>query len=158
MKMNLNKFIIFVILVFIFIFKPNKAALSEDLSLVPLRPNVEYKSEELKDPFEPPEVEKKPEAEPEKQIMPEVKLITPPPVLKIEGLVWGGRFPQAIINQKVVKIGDIIEGAQIVDINREGVTFIFNNSQYNLPSQWILNNLESGNNKQNFLEEGKYEK
>jgi hypothetical protein len=83
---------------------------------------------------------------------------TPPPVLKIEGLVWGGRLPQAIINQKVVKIGDIIEGAQIVDINREGVTLIFNNSQYNLPSQWILNNLESVNNKQNFLEEGKHEK
>jgi len=145
MKRNLNKFIIFVILVFIFIFKPNKVALSEGLSLVPLRPNVEYKSEELKDPFEPPEEEKKPEAEPEKQIMPEVKP-APTPVLKIEGLVWGGRLPQAIINQKVVKIGDIIEGAQIVDINREGVTLTFNNSQYNLPSQWMLNNLESGNN------------
>ena len=156
MKRNPNKFIIFVILVFIFIFKLNKTLFSEDLSLVTLRPNVEYKSEELKDPFEPPEEEKKPEAEPEKQIMPEVKP-APPPVLKIEGLVWGGRLPQAIINQKVVKIGDIIEGAQIVDINREGVTLTFNNSQYNLPSQWMLNNLESGNNKQNFLEEGKYE-
>jgi len=150
MKANLKKIIIFVIPSLIFIFKLNNVALSQESSLVPLRQNVEYKSEEFKDPFQPPE-EKEPEVEQKEQITEEAKPPAPLPALKIEGLVWGGRFPQAIINQKVVKIGDAIEGAQIVDINREGVTLNFNNTQYNLPSPGIISSLENIN-KQNLAE------
>ncbi len=54
----------------------------------------------------------------------EVKDIPLPPLV-IQGLLWGGEFPQAIINNKVVKIGDTIEEARIVEINKNGVILLF---------------------------------
>ena len=46
-----------------------------------------------------------------------------PPPLTVQGLVWGGPTPQAIINGAVYGINDVIEGAKIVAIDRRGVTF-----------------------------------
>ena len=44
------------------------------------------------------------------------------PVATLEGMVWGGRFPQAIINGEVYSVGDTIDGALITAIDRGGVT------------------------------------
>jgi len=86
---------------------------------------IEYKSEDLRDPFQEEKIEIKEE--------PEVQIETKPlPSLQIQGIVWGGGFPQAIINNKVVKVGDTIEGVRITDINKSGVTVFFGNRQYNL--------------------------
>jgi len=52
----------------------------------------------------------------------------------LQGLVWGGDFPQAIINNKMVKIGDTIEGVEVVAIGKEGVTLVYANKKYNLSS------------------------
>ena len=152
MMRHTNKTIIFVISVLIFMAKYSKA-LPEALPEVSSRPNIEYKAQDLKDPFQPPREEKKPEEEPEAEIMPEVIPEIPLPFLEIKGLVWGGNLPQAIINKKIVKIGDIIEGAQVIDINKAGVIISFNKREYNLPSPCIVNNLGALNDKQNFLQE-----
>ena len=96
-----------------------------------IRPNLEYKAEGFRDPFKEPIVQKPTAAGiaagPE-------SAETPPPLLNVQGLIWGGALPQAIINDKVVKIGDSIEGARITNIAKDGVTVLFEGRQYNLSS------------------------
>ncbi|MFA5090982.1 MAG: hypothetical protein WC510_08215 [Candidatus Omnitrophota bacterium] len=58
----------------------------------------------------------------------------PLPSFVIQGIVWGDNFPQAIINNKVLKVGDTIEEARIVTIDRNGIIVMFNKRQYNLSS------------------------
>lgn len=95
------------------------------------RPLLEYRAGNFRDPFQPPVLEDKvSEGKVEGRQMPE----TPPPSLTIQGVIWGGRFPQAIINNKVVKVGDAIEGARIISIDKDGVTLFFKDRQYNLAS------------------------
>jgi hypothetical protein len=45
-----------------------------------------------------------------------------PPPLTVQGLLWGGPEPKAIINGQLHGINDVIEGAKIVAIDRDGVT------------------------------------
>lgn len=85
---------------------------------------IEYKSEDLPDPFREEQLEIS-----EKTQIKESKAL---PNLQIQGTVWGGSFPQAIVNNKVVRVGDKIEGVTIIDINKAGVTVLFDNQQYNL--------------------------
>ena len=46
----------------------------------------------------------------------------PAPSLTVQGVVWGGPRPQAIINGRVYNIGDVVGGGKIVEINRHGVS------------------------------------
>jgi len=48
-----------------------------------------------------------------------------PPELSVQGLVWGKVQPQAIVNNKVVTIGDTIEEAKIVEINKNGISILY---------------------------------
>jgi len=48
-----------------------------------------------------------------------------PPSLRLEGVVWGGAVPQAIIGQGVYGVGDAVEGATIKSIGRDGITVEF---------------------------------
>ncbi len=110
-------------------------AAQEPASEVALKPNaVEYKSGGLRDPFY---QEKKPEVI--KKIEEAAAQKKPLPALKIQGIVWGSSIPQAIINNKVLKIGDKIEDVSIVEINREGVVISFEKQKYNLPSPGAVN-------------------
>jgi len=86
---------------------------------------VEYKSEDARDPFE----EEKTEDKGQSKQQAEAK---PLPNLQIQGIVWGGGLPQAIINNKVMRVGDTIEGVQITDINKKGVTVFFDSRRYTL--------------------------
>ena len=129
-----EKIVILSLLTFLFFFTREAVAIEEPLTQITLRPTVEYKADSLRDPFRSPEKQEKiikPAATPAtQQLAPEVPL----PALNISGIVWGGIFPQAIINGKVVKPGDSIEGVNIVDINKTGITVSFVNRIYNLPS------------------------
>lgn len=49
----------------------------------------------------------------------------PLPSLEIEGLVWNTDHPQAIVNGKIVGIGDIISETRIMDIQKRGITVLF---------------------------------
>lgn len=44
-----------------------------------------------------------------------------PPSVTVEGVIWGGVRPQALISGRVYEIGDTIEGARIVAIDEQGV-------------------------------------
>ena len=48
-----------------------------------------------------------------------------PPTLVISGLVWNSDRPQAIINSRVIDVGDTIETIQVVAIRKEGVEIEF---------------------------------
>jgi len=115
-------------------------------SLEPAVVAVVYDAEGLKDPFMPTDIKKAaqlPEKEPE-----EPKIITPPSLI-IQGIVWGGSLPQAIINQKIVKIGDTLEGARIIDINKDVVTIAFQDQQFSFPAPAFNKNLNIQKEKQN---------
>lgn len=93
-----------------------------------VRPAVEYKAKDLRDPFlELGENVQLPSGEP----APTKGPVTPPP-LKVQGLIWGGNFPQAIINDSVVKVGDTIKEARIINIDRNGVVVEFQGQEFNL--------------------------
>lgn len=123
-------FTTFGLLIFInYLFAADDKAMPKD---APLRPQVEYKSEVLRDPFlSYLEKEKKQENIVVQQTAP---VVIPPPSLTVQGIIWGGDISQAIINQKVVKIGDTIEGAKVTDINKDGIKMIFNDQELYLSS------------------------
>ena len=47
------------------------------------------------------------------------------PKVDLLGISWGGKTPLAFIGEKTYKIGDTIEGAEILDINENGVYFFY---------------------------------
>jgi len=92
-------------------------------------PKVEYSAENLRDPFR--------TNLPQEQTSergPGTEGALPLPALNIQGIVWGGKLPQAIINNQVVKVGDTVEGVRIIDINKKGITLLFNGQQHLLSS------------------------
>lgn len=111
--------------------------LNEGFAEIIAKPNVEYTADGLRDPFEGYLSEQEEASQvpppPEEQEVPAL------PPLTIQGIIWGGRFPLGIINNKVVKIGDTIEGAQIIDISKDGVIVSFADRQYNLSSPAAVN-------------------
>ena len=48
-----------------------------------------------------------------------------PPELSVQGMVWGKVQPQAIIDNRVMTVGDTIKDAKIVDISKEGVRVLY---------------------------------
>lgn len=46
----------------------------------------------------------------------------PPPQLRVEGLLWGGPQPKAIINGRLYRVDDQVQGVRILAINGGGVT------------------------------------
>lgn len=59
---------------------------------------------------------------------------TPMPTLVVQGVVWGTSLPQAIINGQVMKIGDTIEKARIIDITKDGVVIFFGGREHTILS------------------------
>lgn len=137
----------FFILVFIFMVQECRTMPEDSLQAQPL----EYEADGLRNPFQTPiEEEKVKEQVPQEPT--QVEPLKPLPSLTIQGIVWGGSLPQAIINNKVLKVGDTIEEVRIVDINKDGVTVLFGGQQYSLYSPAAVN-LQSLKPK---LEGGKY--
>jgi hypothetical protein len=58
----------------------------------------------------------------------------PLPELKVQGVIWGGNFPQAIVNNKVLKVGDTVEGVEIKSIDKKGITVLFEGSESTISS------------------------
>jgi hypothetical protein len=99
------------------------------------RPVIEYSSGDLRDPFNDlfyleKEKEKQSVQVPQESIPDEPMFSLEN--FKVQGVIWGGKFPQAIINNKVLKVGDLIEGAEIVSIEKEGITLNFSGRLANL--------------------------
>jgi hypothetical protein len=98
-----------------------------------LRPNIEYDVETLKDPFSSPFLEEGKSLE-EKPVTEAAVEQPQPPALTIQGIISGGRFAQAIVNNKVVKEGDTVEEAKIIGIGKKGITVLFKGREFNIPS------------------------
>jgi hypothetical protein len=97
-------------------------------------PQIKYEAESLRDPFPPPPEKKETQkggAQGEQQKTAKPVDVTPP-VLTVQGLIWGAVIPQAVINGKVVKAGDTIEEAQITKIGKEGVEIVFKEQTFHL--------------------------
>ncbi len=45
----------------------------------------------------------------------------PPPQIQVQGLVWGGKLPQAIIENQIVMVGDDVAEVKVVAISQDGV-------------------------------------
>lgn len=97
-------------------------------------PEREYGAQDLRDPFYNQEYYAQPQAEEPVFSVPEAPSgpAQPLPQLSVQGLIWDTAVPQAIVNNKVVKKGDIVQGARITDISKEGVKVVFSNREYNL--------------------------
>ncbi len=88
-----------------------------------LRPKVDYSAQGLRDPF----MGKGGQSGTGEEVNPVEK--KPLPALTVQGVIWGGNFPQAIINNKVLKVGDTIEGVKIKAIAKEGIIVLFEGSE-----------------------------
>lgn len=85
-----------------------------------------YAETVTKDPFIP----QLPAKKPPKQIEPPPKEI-PKPMLSIQGLVWQTSMPQAIVNNKVVKMGDsLTDEIKILDVSRDGISIEYQGATF----------------------------
>ncbi len=84
--------------------------------------SLDYTSSKLRDPFT--------LTVPQEALAVKTTGPSPLPAFKIDGFVWGSSLPQAIINNKVYAVGDTVEGAQIIKIDKDGITFLFQDNVY----------------------------
>jgi len=89
------------------------------------RPRVEYSADKLRDPFQ---------GAVSEQGVGGPGTENAASSLSISGIVSGEKMSQAIINGKVVKVGDTIEGFNVIDINLDGVTVSSGSFQYVVPA------------------------
>lgn len=83
---------------------------------------IEYNASNLKNPFKsylPKRVER--QSTQSAAVEPAYQASNPPNVI-VQGMVWDSEKPQAIINNKVLRVGDSIDGAEVTDIKKEGVS------------------------------------
>lgn len=95
------------------------------------RPQLQYTSGSQRDPFKTLIV--KDEKAGTVQVAPGVEEKAPP--MTVQGIIWGGAFPVAIINDEMVKVGDTTkDGAEITSIAKEGIGFLYKDKNFNIPS------------------------
>jgi len=51
------------------------------------------------------------------------------PEWELQGIFWGGAQPQALINRKILSVGDKIEEAEVVSITKERVVLSFHGQE-----------------------------
>lgn len=98
-----------------------------------IRPQIQYKSGQLRDPFV--SVMAKEEKKESLQKQGAVELNQPKidlSALNVQGIIWGAKMPQAIINNKVLVVGDLIDGAEILSIDKKRITLSFAGEVVNL--------------------------
>ncbi len=88
------------------------------------RPKISYDPSGLKDPFKAPVIGVKDSEQAAENVQEAL------PALNVQGVIWGTDTPQAIVNNKVVKTGDSIEGAEIVFIDKSGIRVFFANAEH----------------------------
>lgn len=146
-----------VFLIVLFIFLSGRAYGQQEPSLsigLAESDKVEYKSESLTDPFQEPKMEEKKKKE-EPPEPPKPFEIRPLPPLEIQGIIWGSTMPLAIINNKVLKIGDTVGEVKIKEIAKGKVTVLFGNQEYILSTVTPTGNLKGPDK---ISEGGRYER
>jgi hypothetical protein len=127
-------------------------ALASSLEGVVSRPEIEYSSGDLRDPFDDllqkaiererkeQEAKNAPVQEEETQAVKEEM----PSLDKfnVQGVIWGGKFPQAIINNKILSVGDSVEGFKIANIEKNRVILSFAGRLISLPTPGISGGID----------------
>lgn len=91
--------------------------------------DLKYTARPLRDPFESPfELMAVPLVE--EEIEEESTIKQGLSNLKVQGMVWGTDMPQVIINDTVLRVGEVIQGAEILSIRKEGVYVLHEGNQY----------------------------
>ncbi len=102
---------------------------------------VEYVGANYRDPFELPLALRAPIVPSEEElpagVEPEAEVGLP--AIRVEGMIWGSERPQAIIDGEVYDVGDVVEvydvgdvveEAEIIGIDREGVTLFYKDRKF----------------------------
>ena len=92
-------------------------------------PVVTYQSQDLRDPFQSIIVSKVKTpvvAADKKEPLPDLSN------LKVQGIIWGGRIVQALIDNKVYAVGDKLEGGEITSIDKNEIVLDFSGQVVNL--------------------------
>lgn len=96
---------------------------------------VEYVGANYRDPFELPPALRAPivpivpsEEELPAGVEPEAEVRFP--ALRVGGMIWGSERPQAIIDGEVYDVGDVVKEAEIIGIDREGVTLFYKDRKF----------------------------
>lgn len=95
------------------------------------RPKEAYAGEGLNEPFRPPFAD---EVASGTESRGKEVAVVQPPALDVQGVIKGWKFDQAIINGKIVKVGDEVEGAKILNIEKNAISIIYNNVNFDLPT------------------------
>ncbi len=96
---------------------------------------VIFKPSGLASPFKSLLPEKKIKEELPEFEIPESVIAIAPPNIQIKGIVWGGAFPQAIINDQVLREGDALEDPEtitILEIKPQEVVVLFKGKIFSL--------------------------
>ena len=97
------------------------------------QPQVEYNGSDLRDPFQTWIAKDAAPPAPESSATPEQpEIVAPPPVLDIQGVFWGGSFPQAIINNTIVREGDSVQNAKILNITQGNIKLLYANREFSV--------------------------
>ena len=100
---------------------------------------VAYTGEAYESPFEPCLPQKGTVISPG-PVKPETSI----PSFRLEGIVWGGIFPQAIINGSIVKEGDKISDAEVVKIEKNEIKLSYQGNIF-----FLKNNKENSQDNMN---------
>lgn len=95
-------------------------------------PVVTYESQDLRDPFKSLIVTKVEAPVVADTTATEGELLPDLSKLNIQGIIWGGRITQALINNKVYTVGDTLEGGQITSIDKNEIVLDFSGKVVNL--------------------------
>ncbi len=96
-----------------------------------VKPEVSYGAMNLRNPFQSPVLSKS-----ETNVLEENPGTQDvlPIALTVQGIIWGSDLPQAIINNKVVKVGETIDEAKVISIEKDSITVFVVNKQFKLLS------------------------
>ena len=90
------------------------------------RPAVPYDAQTLRDPFVGPLHLSRARAARQGSSQPAGPTAqTTPPPLTVQGVIWGVAPPCAIVNNEYHRVGDVIEGAELVRIEPDGIVVKF---------------------------------
>ena len=99
-----------------------------------IRPKVEYQAQGLRDPFQDSLAKDDAIVRERKNEAVKPPPERPLPALTVQGIIWGGNFPQAIINNRVVREGDTLDEVRILKIEKDGIIVFFDAREHNLLS------------------------
>jgi hypothetical protein len=100
---------------------------------VVLKSKITYEASVLRDPFK--KYSETDISQPQESGAPVL------PEMTVSGIIWGTAIPQAIINDKVVKIGDTIDEVKIININKDFISVVFSGCQYKLDAPASAGNI-----------------